>query len=154
MRWSDIDFTDRTLTVPETKNGEDLTLPLSDYLYDLLQTRRKRYGNYKFVFPGSGKSGHLEEPKKAARRVKDMTGIVFTIHDLRRTFITIAESLDISMYALKRLINHKITNDITGGYIVVDVERLRAPVQRVADYILESALKGQTPENAAHFKTE
>ncbi len=117
LRWSDLDFTDRTLTVPETKNGEALTLPLSDYLYDLLQRRWKRYGNYKFVFPGSGKSGHLEEPKKAAQRVKDMTGIVFTIHDLRRTFITIAESLDISMYALKRLINHKITNDITGGYV-------------------------------------
>ncbi len=31
-------------------------------------------------------------------------------HDLRRTFITIAESLDISAYAVKRLANHKMAN--------------------------------------------
>lgn len=137
LRWQDIDFNDRTLTIPETKNGEALTLPLSDYLFDLLYERARRYGNYEFVFPGSGQSGHLQEPKKAVKRVKERSGVNFTIHDLRRTFITIAESLDISMYALKRLINHKITNDITGGYIVVDVERLREPVEKVAGYVLE-----------------
>jgi len=32
--------------------------------------------------------------------------ISFTIHDLRYTFITIAESLDIPAYALKRLLDH------------------------------------------------
>ncbi len=39
------------------------------------------------------------------------SGVHFTVHDLRRTFITIAESLDISAYALKRLMNHKMNND-------------------------------------------
>lgn len=47
------------------------------------------------------------------------------IHDLRRTFITIAESLDISAYALKRLLNHKMNNDVTAGHIIIDAERLR-----------------------------
>jgi hypothetical protein len=56
---------------------------------------------------------------------------------LRRTFITIAESLDISAYALKRLLNHKMTNDVTAGYIVADVERLRKPMQLITDYILK-----------------
>jgi hypothetical protein len=40
-------------------------------------------------------------------------------------------------YALKRLLNHRANSDVTGGYIVVDAERLRGPVQRVADRILE-----------------
>ncbi len=65
------------------------------------------------------------------------TGIQFTVHDLRRTFITIAESLDIPAYALKRLMNHKMNNDITAGYIIVDVERLRKPMQIITDYTLK-----------------
>jgi len=51
---------------------------------------------------------------------------------------TIAESLDISAYAIKRLINHKMNNDITAGYIVNDVERLRKPMQQITDYLMES----------------
>ena len=65
------------------------------------------------------------------------TGIHFTVHDLRRTFITIAESLDIPAYALKRLMNHKMSNDVTAGYIVADVDRLRKPMQLITDYILK-----------------
>ncbi len=56
---------------------------------------------------------------------------------MRRTFITIAESLDIPAYALKRLMNHKMSNDVTAGYIIVDVERLRKPMQLITDYILK-----------------
>lgn len=62
----------------------------------------------------------------------------FTLHDLRRTFITIAESLDIPADALKRLLNHKMSNDVTAGYIINDVERLRAPMQKISDYILKT----------------
>lgn len=64
------------------------------------------------------------------------TGIQFTVHDLRRTFITIAESLDIPAYALKRLLNHKMSGDVTAGYIILDVERLRRPMQVIAEFIL------------------
>ena len=59
------------------------------------------------------------------------------IHDLRRTFITIAESLDIPVYSLKRLLNHKMTSDVTAGYVVMDIERLRVPMQLITDYILK-----------------
>lgn len=70
-------------------------------------------------------------------RVTKASSVHFTVHDLRRTFITIAESLDIPAYALKRLMNHKMSNDITAGYIIVDVERLRKPMQLITNYILK-----------------
>ncbi len=57
--------------------------------------------------------------------------------------ITAAESLDIWAYAIKRLGNHKMSGDVTAGYIVSDVERLRAPMQRIADYLL-SERAGET----------
>lgn len=64
------------------------------------------------------------------------SGVSFTVHDLRRTFITVAESLDIPAYALKRLLNHKMMNDVTAGYIMLDIERLRAPMQMITDHLL------------------
>jgi hypothetical protein len=57
--------------------------------------------------------------------------------NLRRTLITIAESLDISAYALKNLLNHKSSNDVTAGYIISNPERLRIPMQRITDHLLK-----------------
>jgi len=82
------------------------------------------------------------EPRKQMARVIQESGVHFTIHDLRRTFITVAESLDISAYALKRLLNHKMSNDVTAGYIIKDAERLRAPMQKITDYFLSSFANG------------
>ncbi len=69
--------------------------------------------------------------------VTKLSGIHFTVHDLRRAFITIAEGLDISAYALKRLMSHKMNGDITAGCIVTDVERLRKPMQQITDYFFK-----------------
>ena len=82
---------------------------------------------------------YLIEPRKQMTKVMIASGIEFTLHDLRRTFITVAESLDISVYAVKRLVNHKMSNDVTAGYIIADVERLREPMQKITDYLLKLA---------------
>lgn len=136
LKWSDINFNERTLTISETKNGQSLTVPIGNYLHNMLQQRRENI-NGEWVFPSTSGAGHLAEPKKAATVVRNACGIYFTIHDLRRTYMTIAASLDISAYALKRLVNHKTSHDVTGGYIVLGIEQLRDPVQKIEDYILE-----------------
>ena len=132
LRWEHVDLVGRTLKVPVTKNHEPLVLPLSNFLFDLL---RERQQESPWVFPGSGKSGHYQEPKKAVKEVIAASGVEFMPHDLRRTFITIAESLDIPAYALKRLANHKANGDVTAGYIVLSVDRLRRPMQQITDHI-------------------
>ena len=49
----------------------------------------------------------------------------------RRTFLTLAERLAISYATLKELTNHSAAIDTTFGCLVVDVERLREPMQRI-----------------------
>ena len=134
LRWSDVDFQSRTLTALDTKNRQDHVLPLSNFLLELLARRRSEVTT-EFVFPGDGKSGHLVEPRKQRLKAAAASGVPFTLHDLRRTFTTVAESLDIPAYALKRLLNHKMAADVTAGYIVADVERLREPMQKITDYL-------------------
>ena len=136
LEWRFVDLEARTFRIIDTKNHEDHTLPMSDFIYDMLYNRK--IGSLSpYVFPGETQSGYILLPQKLMRRVTRESGVEFTLHDLRRTFITIAESLDIPAYALKRLLNHKMRNDVTAGYIITDVERLRAPMQKVTDYLLK-----------------
>ncbi|SFF15128.1 integrase family protein [Nitrosomonas sp. Nm166] len=138
MIWKNVDLNARTLKVTDTKNHLDHMLPLSDFLFDLLSQRKTRAIN-KYVFQRADGEGYITEQRKQMAKVIKESGVSFTIHDLRRTFMTIAESLDISAYAVKRLANHKMNNDITAGYIIADVERLREPMQKITDYILKCA---------------
>ena len=134
LQWQYVDFHDRTLTIPDTKNREPHSLPLSDTLYDLLKSREAEAVN-EFVFPGNEGQGFVIEPKRHIQKVIEHSGVEFIIHDLRCTFITIAEAIDIAPYTIKRLVNHKINGDVTAGYIISDIERLRAPMQKIADFI-------------------
>jgi integrase len=135
LTWNRVDLKDKTFVIKDTKNHSDHILPLTDFLYELL-TKRKGEAKTKYVFPNETNTGYMTDPKKQIANVVKESGVNFSTHDLRRTFITIAESLDISAYALKRLLNHKMTNDVTAGYIISDVERLRMPMQKISNYIL------------------
>jgi integrase len=140
LTWQDIDLVGRTLTVQDTKNRRPHTLHLSDYLLALLTRRRKDAApGAVYVFPATIGNGCLVEPRKSMDKVTEASGVEFTPHDLRRTFATVAESLDLSAYALKMLLNHKTAADVTQGYIVTDVERLREPMQHITDFILKAA---------------
>jgi integrase len=58
------------------------------------------------------------------------------LHDLRRTFITVSESLDIPYAALKKLLNHSDGNDVTGGYLQITTDRLRDPMERISKKLM------------------
>jgi integrase len=137
LQWDDVDFVERTLTIHDTKNREPLILPLSDTLFELLKRREGQHES-SYVFPGSS-GGRIVEPRKQLFKVTEWSGVAFTLHDLRRTFITVAESLELSQYAIKHLVNHKMPNDVTAGYIVMDPERLRSAMEKITQAILLAA---------------
>jgi integrase len=137
LKWSDIDFKDKTITVTETKNGKPHTLPLSEFTFKLLDERKKNCYENDFVFPGTGKRGYIHPPKRFINQIMDTTGIVFCFHDLRRTFITVAESLDIPYAALKRLLNHSMATDVTDGYLSISTDRLRGPFEKISQKLVE-----------------
>ncbi|UFS69472.1 tyrosine-type recombinase/integrase [Geomonas sp. RF6] len=136
LRWEDIDLKGKTLIARDTKNGKDHTLPLSNFLCDLLKQRKETKVN-EYVFPSlTSESGHLVEPKKAVAAISEAAGFKFNPHDLRRTFMSAAASLGISETLIKRLVNHSIT-DVTGGYIF-DFENSgpHRKMQEITDLIL------------------
>ena len=138
LQWTDIDLADKSYILRDPKNNRPIQLPLSDYLADMLLAR-KLQSDSPFVFSGTGAKGYLVEPKRQLAKIIEQTEIQFSMHDLRRSFVTIAESLDIGGYALKTLVNHKEGNDVTSAYIQMNTERLRLPMQKITDFILSSA---------------
>lgn len=128
--------------------GGTLTPKQRQALHNRLALAESRLAS-PYVFPGEGKTGYIVEPKRAIDTVTAATGIVFTCHDLRRTFATVAESLDISKYAVKGLLNHRQEErDVTAGYIDLTLERLREPMQEITNKLQEyiSTQHGQLAE--------
>ena len=134
LKWEYVDLAHGTLIIVNPKNRETFELPLTDFLVDLLTERRILALNA-YVFPGRDGKGHLVEPKRQMQHVREASGIHFTVHDLRRTFVTIADSLDIPLTTVKRLVNHKSNNDVTESYIIPNVNRLRTPMQQVTNFL-------------------
>ena len=136
LQWSDIDLRNKTFIIQDTKNHNPLSLPMGSFLYKMFKERKKT-SKSEWVFPGTGRTKHMVDPKGALKEIKETTGIKFSFHDLRRLFITTTDSLDISTYAMKALVNHSLNGDVTGGYIVSDPQRLKEPMQRIETHLLK-----------------
>jgi len=137
LTWKDVDMAARTITIRDTKNREPHILPLSDYLETTIKRRKQRAkGPFVFATPDGER---VDNWRYALDAIIKSSGVSFCIHDLRRTFATVAESLDLPAYAIKRLLNHKMGSDVTAGYIVITPERLRLPMQKITDYLLKAA---------------
>lgn len=153
IEWSKVDLKYGTITVTDTKNGEDLMLPMGDTLRFILKERKLR-SNAKYVFPGRDEESHLTDRRNAREKVTELTGIQFTYHDLRRTFSSIANSLAIGSYTIKRLINHTSednSNDVTDGYVQVSFEDLRKAMNMIEGVVLPDNVKNLI-KNRVYFE--
>lgn len=137
LKWDYVDFEERVIRLPAsvTKAKRKLDLPMTTFVYDLLSARRE-LGMDKFVFPAAGKSRHIAEPKFFLKQVAAASGVEVSVHDLRRTFATVAASAGISTFALRAMLNHSLGRDVTSGYVQLTADELREPAERVAEKML------------------
>lgn len=140
LLWSDVDLERCLFTLRDTKNGRDVTLPLPSPLATVLEARKKLERKVSSVFVFAKNNGrNVGVPNKHIDRLITASGVDFALHDLRRTFTTIADELDISENTIKRLLNHVTDGDVTAGYIIRDIERLRSASERIAVRIQQLA---------------
>jgi integrase len=131
LKWEDIDFRNNSFIVEDTKNHETHALPLTKTLLEILD-RRKEDSDNPYVFQGEKPNTHLSPPQKRQMdRARDLAGCYFNLHDLRRTFETSANKVVFSTYTLKKLINHKDPKDVTGRYVIIQLEDLREPMKLI-----------------------
>lgn len=116
MAWKDIDLDLKQWRIPEklTKNGDINIVYLPEVAITILRERfavRKHLGCISpFVFPGEGRNGYLNDPKKAFSRIcKRMEIQDFRMHDLRRTLGSYMAINGSSLLTIGKALNHKST---------------------------------------------
>lgn len=140
VTWGDVDMEGAVITFRHTKTDKQAkkphVLPIPTQLKTkLTELRRVAVGVYVFgdaLGQQRGRCSFANEIQIIGDRYGE-----FGPHDLRRTFADVAETVGVPSITLKKLMNHS-TRDTTAGYVGATVERLREPMQRIADYI-ESA---------------
>ncbi len=77
MRWEDLNLDRAEWTIPDefTKNGDPLVLPLMQDAVDLLQSRKPKQAAI-YVFPGTGKSGHIVNARSGWDRTLDRDEVI------------------------------------------------------------------------------
>lgn len=150
LKRKNIDFEDKTITFERTKNGHKHVLPFGVWLGDFLKGLCEGLKPDDFIFPANNKSGHIQDHRRYIQKIAHNCGVLFTLHDLRRTFATIVDhhiTGRYSQYVIKRLLNHS-QSDVTAGYIRFGVDDLRKPMQEIEDYILTQAgIKEEPAQN-------
>jgi integrase len=150
LMWKHIDFTAKTMHFLDTKNSIDLELPMSSFVQKLITLRKNNHNESEYVFTssitttdadGNISKIHIKDVRDELAKINQKAGVAVTAHDLRRTFINIAEGLEISGYTIKALVNHSMEEkiDVTAGYIFISVERKRAALRKITNYILKTA---------------
>jgi integrase len=153
LLWSEVNFDKGVVTIgaDRMKAGKQHSFPMTDVVRDIL-VRRRGLGDGKYVFVGV--RGHSTALPFALRDIAKMSGVKVSPHDLRRSFVTIAESTEgLSVYQLKRLVAHAGGGgtDVTSGYIRMQEGRLAAGAQLVANRLKELCGFAALPDNVVAF---
>lgn len=139
MRWDEISLKRAEWRIPTTKNGTPQTIPLSPEAVEVLRARESERGSSPFVFPGTGASGHLVEPKKAWAKILKAANITdLRLHDLRRTFGSWQAKTGASLAIIGKSLNHK-TPTATAIYARLDTDSVRASGNRAVAAMLDAA---------------
>jgi integrase len=126
--------TTKTLKFTDTKN-------LNGIIARLKEMAEEEGSEYLFPSTAGAKKPHMTEPRGTLDQICEHAGIQVTMHDLRRTFASILERINVPKYTLKRLMNHIYDPardaDVTSGYVQIETEALREYVQLFESKILE-----------------
>lgn len=115
MRWQDIDGSWWTIPAELAKNGLAHRVPLSRQAVTILERMRKR-ANGTWVFPSPTTDRPIENPQKAAERLRERSKVSdLRLHDLRRTAASLMTGMGISRLTVKKILNHA-ERDVTAVY--------------------------------------
>jgi integrase len=140
LKWDDVHVKRGYFEVVDAKNKLEFALPITRVLSEVFERRKKvRKVDNPYVFAATGKNGYFDLREKHFNLIADKTKTPFSLHDLRRTYLTQGFLSGHDLEMLKKLANHKNTDsdDVTKGYLIVQVADIKEPMTIVQDRLLE-----------------
>lgn len=110
---SDINWEEKTLTIPHTKNGTSHVLYLNDHMLEILRTVPD-VSNNPFLFPGRKRGKPIGQPRHAFKAIKAKMGLPeipgdkanLTLHSARHTVGSLLASNGVSLHDIAKQLNH------------------------------------------------
>ena len=133
LRWENVNFQTRLITIPMSKNGEERPIPMNDRVMEILQQLPSRLKNA-WVFTGSNGETPMDArnfvqwiflPVVREAGIKD-----FRWHDLRHTFASRLVMAGEDLRTVQELMGHKTIN-MTMKYSHLLPKHLMKAVQRL-----------------------
>lgn len=168
LRWEWFDWQAKTFTIPGdldivtdnprlfvgTKTHVPLTVPMSDVLHDLLKARfedEKRHPVY--VFP-AGRSDseipYVTTARGPLLAIKHATGVHVSLHDLRRTTVSVAIECRVDYSLRLRLLNHSAKTVHDDYERDNDPETMRPTMNAIAKFLADAAVVAEAQASGAN----
>lgn len=145
LEWSQIDMEKHTVRYPDTKNGGNYVFPLSIMALEVLQRCEvRRFNKFVFGYKASA-TGHVPQDCKHHYSELVKRGAKYiSSHDLRRTWASAANHLEITERTINYCLKHTI-RDVNEHYFMRNQGKLLRAFQAVENYFIEQALKFSIP---------
>lgn len=109
LEWRDVHLSKGYIHVRETKSGHNRDVPINQAVRDALESWRLSVPKESpWVFPGTGRTGHIVEIKKAWKEVLKLAKISdFRFHDLRHTTGSRLIAVGANPVVVKEVLGHR-----------------------------------------------
>ena len=136
VRWEDVDFQWDKMTINDKVEGLRI-IPLTPYVKGLLVNLPRRNG---FVFgSATSASGHIERPMRPLVAANAIAGVDITFHDLRRSFASLSEWIEMPAGIAAQIQGHKPSGVREKNYIRRPLDLLRMWHVKIEAWMLEQA---------------
>jgi integrase len=144
-RWDEVDPDRRELRLPDTKDGDPHTIPLSTAAWAILEQIPRQSGN-PHIFCGHITGRHLVNIAKPWRRIRKAAECEdVRLHDLRRTVGSWLATSGASLHLIGAVLNHADT-DTTRIYAHLADDATRTALEGHGERIMEAVNGKKKPD--------
>jgi integrase len=131
MSWLDVNLERGLWTIPTTKSGDAVTLPLTPDALQILAKRQKQ-ADSQWVFPSaSSRSGHAEDFYTGWQTLLDRAGLKdLRLHDLRRSAGSWMAAGNTSLTVIGKALGHRAGSNATAVYARLELDPVRQAMQK------------------------
>ena len=151
LTWDRVDLDECWWHLPDPKNANPVWLPLSTQAVALLASRPRIEGN-PHVFASRSKTGHIVDTRSPMKRVSEVVGETLSVHDLRRTFVSVGvATCGVDLYKMELLTNH-VPKGITARHYLQTsrLQYLLPEAQKIGDWIEEQGKLAEAKATGAN----
>lgn len=150
VKWSDVDFDRRIITIPETKNGKPHCFGMGQFVIAMMRYRFRDRSHETWVFANRSASGPLGSVRKQLLKVHRKSNFSFTHHDLRRTFATLLSGeLGIPDSTISKLLNHSPSGVTAKHYVKAGATMFTGVYDQLHELVNSCLLSGDCTEHIA-----